>query len=76
MFTKLDLIERIIATTDEKLLEELGNLMKDRAEDEPVLSKAELAEMDKRWAAYKAGKGRSYSRTEFDKLMASTGRKR
>jgi hypothetical protein len=43
MFTKLDLIERIIATTDEKLLEEVGNLMKDHAKDEPVLSKAELA---------------------------------
>jgi len=76
MFTKLDLIERIIATSDEKLLEEVGNLMKDRSADEPLLSKAELAEMDKRWAAHKAGKGRSYSRDEFDAMMSSTARKR
>ena len=76
MFTKLDLIERIIATTDEKLLEEVGNLMEHRSEDQPLLTKAELAVMDKRWAAYKAGKGRSYSRAEFDTLMNSTGRTR
>jgi hypothetical protein len=76
MFTKLDLIERIIATDDEKLLEKVSAIMEKGTREAPLLSKTELAELDKRWAQYKAGKGRSYSRNEFADLLKPPARKR
>jgi hypothetical protein len=69
MFTKLDLIERIIASDNKELLEKVGELMSQEASVTTLLSKNDLEELDKRWRAYKAGKGRSYTREEFVVLM-------
>jgi len=69
MFTKLDLIERIIAIEDPTVLEKVGRIMVDEQKKGPMLNASELAELDARWADYKRGMGTNFSIGELDALM-------
>jgi hypothetical protein len=57
MFTKLDLIERIITTTDEKVLAKVGELLANE-QGEFAFTKGHLALLEER---RRQGKGKGYS---------------
>lgn len=73
MFTKLDLIERIIATTDEKVLARVGKAL-ETTKDEFAFSKEHLALLEERREHRRKGQGKSYSLGEV-KRMVKTRRK-
>ncbi len=56
MFTKLDLIERIIATNDEKVLARVGKAL-ETEKDEFAFTKEHLALLEERRERRKQGKG-------------------
>ncbi len=69
MFTKLDLIERIIATTDEKILEQVGKVL-DRGTGATAFTKEHLALLEERRARRRAGEGKGYSLPEVKRMLA------
>lgn len=73
MFTKLDLIERIIATSDEKVLSKVGDLLANE-KGEFAFSKEHLALLEERRARRKRGEGKGHSLVEV-KAMLKTKRK-
>ena len=73
MFSKLDIIERIIATNDEKVLAKVGDLLASE-QGEFTFSKEHLALLEERRERRRQGKGKSYSLTEV-KAMLRTKRK-
>ena len=60
MFTKLDLIERIITTTDEKVLAKVGELLANE-QGEFAFTKGHLALLEERRERRRQGKGKGYS---------------
>lgn len=70
MFTKLDLIERIIATTDEKVLEKVGKAL-ETEKDEFAFTKEHLALLEERRERRRQGKGHSYSLIEVKRMLKS-----
>lgn len=68
MFSKLDLIERLIATTDMKVLEKVGNLL-GAQEDEYAFSKEHLALLEERRERRRAGQGKGYSLPEVKRML-------
>lgn len=72
MFTKLDLIERIIATKDEKILEEVGRVLQ-REEGEFTFSKEHLALLEERRERRCRGEGKGYSLSEVKQMLKSKG---
>lgn len=68
MFTKLDLIERIIATTDEKVLEKVGKALATE-KDEFAFTKEHLALLEERRARRNTGEGKGYSLTEVKRML-------
>lgn len=68
MFTKLDLIERIIATTDEKELERVGKALE---KGEFAFTKEHLALLEERRERRRQGKGKGYSLTEVKRMVKS-----
>ncbi|MCB0772562.1 MAG: hypothetical protein KJZ58_13355 [Flavobacteriales bacterium] len=73
MFTKLDLIERIIATTDEKILERVGKVLESK-EGEFTFTPEHLAMLEERRDRRRQGRGKGYSLPEV-KRMLKNGRK-
>ena len=69
MFTKLDLIERIIATTDEKVLEQVGKVL-DGGTGKYTFTKEHLALLEERRARRQAGQGKGYSLSEVKRMLA------
>lgn len=70
MFTKLDLIERIIATKDEKILEEIGRILQ-QEEGEFTFSKEHLALLEERRERRRRGEGKGYSLSEVKQMLKS-----
>lgn len=70
MFTKLDLIERIIATTDEKVLEKVGKAL-ETEKGEFAFTKEHLALLEERRERRKQGKGKGYSLNEVKRMLRS-----
>lgn len=70
MFTKLDLIERIIATTDEKVLERVGKAL-ESGKGEFAFTKEHLALLEERRERRRQGKGTSYSLKEVKSMLKS-----
>lgn len=70
MFTKLDLIERIIATNDEKVLEKVGKAL-EHEKGEFAFTKEHLAMLDERRERRRQGKGNSYSLNEVKRMLKS-----
>lgn len=68
MFTKLDLIERIIATTDEKVLEKVGKALATE-KDDLAFTQEHLALLEERRARRHAGKGKGYSLAEVKRML-------
>jgi hypothetical protein len=73
MFTKLDLIERIIATTDEKVLAKVGDLLSND-KGEFAFTKEHLSVLEERRERRKQGKGKGHSLSEV-RAMLKTKRK-
>ena len=68
MFTKLDLIERIIATNDEATLERVGKALEAEV-GEFSFTKEHLAMLEERRARRRKGEGRSYSLKEVKTML-------
>lgn len=68
MFTKLDLIERLIATTDEKVLAKVGDLLA-REKGEFTFTKEHLALLEERRERRRLGQGKGYSLTEVKAML-------
>lgn len=68
MFTKLDLIERIIATTDEKVLEKVGKVL-EREKGEFAFTAAHLALLEERRERRRQGRGKSCSLPEVERML-------
>lgn len=68
MFTKLDLIERIIATTDEKVLEKVGRAL-ETEKGEFAFTKEHLALLEERRKRREQGKGKGYTLKEVKGLL-------
>lgn len=64
----MDLIERIIATTDEKVLEKVGKALA-AEKDEFVFTKEHLALLEERRARRNAGEGRGFSLAEVKRML-------
>jgi hypothetical protein len=73
MFTKLDLIERIIATNDEKVLEKVGKAL-ETEKGEFAFTKEHLALLEERRERRRKGLGKGYTLSEV-KRMVKTRRK-
>lgn len=73
MFTKLDLIERIIATTDEKVLAKVGEALA-ATKGEFAFTPEHLALLEERRERRRKGLGKGYSLPEV-KAMLKGGRK-
>ena len=73
MFTKLDLIERIIATTDEKVLEKVGKAL-EAEKGEFAFTKEHLPLLEVRRERRRQGKGRGYTLTEVKRMVKSKGK--
>lgn len=73
MFTKLDLIERIIATTDEKVLEKVGDLLA-KEPGEFSFSKEHLALLEERRERRRKGEGKGYGLTEVRSMLKTKRR--
>lgn len=70
MFTKLDLIERIIATTDEKVLERVGRVLEAK-KDEFAFTQEHLAMLEERREHRRAGKGKGFTLNEVRTMVRS-----
>ena len=70
MFTKLDLIERIIATTDEKVLEKVGQVL-EKEKGEFAFTREHLALLEERRERRRLGKGKGYTLKEVKTLLKS-----
>ncbi len=68
MFTKLDLIERLIATTDEKVLAKVGDLLA-REKGKFTFTKEHLALLEERRERRRLGQGKGYSLTEVKAML-------
>ena len=69
---KLQLIERLLRTTDEGLLEKVADLFRsEKVEDEDGLTDEHYNIVKEREAAYKRGEGKSYSWDEAKELIRS-----
>lgn len=68
MFTKLDLIERIISTTDEKVLAKVGDILANER-GEFAFTKEHLAMLEERRERRKQGKGKGYSLNEVKSML-------
>lgn len=68
MFTKLDLIERIISTTDEKVLAKVGDLLANE-QREFAFTKEHLALLEERRERRRQGKGQGYSLGEVKTML-------
>ncbi len=68
MFSKLDLIERIISTTDEKVLTKVGELLANE-QGELAFSKEHLALLEERRQRRKLGQGKGYSLKEVKTML-------
>ena len=69
---KLQLIERLLRTTDEGLLKKVADLFRSEAEaDEDDLTDEHYNIVKEREAAYKRGEGRSYTWEEVRELVRS-----
>jgi len=73
MFTKLDLIERIIATTDERVLMKVSEVLA-REEGEFAFTKEHLALLEERRDRRNRGLGKGFSLKEV-KAMVKAKRK-
>jgi hypothetical protein len=73
---KLQLIERLLRTTDEGLLNQVADLFRsERSEDEDGLTEGHYTIVKERYEAYKRGEGRSYTWEEVkDMIRAGKGR--
>jgi hypothetical protein len=73
---KLQLIERLLRTTDEGLLKQVADLFRsERSEDEDGLTEGHYTIVQERYEAYKRGEGRSYTWEEVkDMIRAGKGR--
>jgi len=69
-FLKLQLIERLLRTTDESLLRKVADLFRSEkvAEDEDGLTDEHFNIVKEREAAYKRGEGRSYTWEEVREM--------
>ena len=70
MFTKLDLIERIIATTDEKVLEKVGKAL-ELNKDEFAFTKEHLALLEERRERRRKGLGKGCTLNEVKRMVKS-----
>lgn len=70
MFTKLDLIERIIATMDEKVLGKVGKAL-EREAGEFAFTKEHLAFLEERHERRRQGKGHGYTLAEVKRMLKS-----
>lgn len=68
MFTKLDLIERIIATTDEQVLAKVSKVLEAES-GEFRFTKQQLAMLEERREARRQGKGEGYSLKEVKAML-------
>ena len=68
MFTKLDLIERLLATNDEKVLAKVGDLLA-REEGEFSFTKEHLALLEERRERRRLGQGKGYSLPEVKAML-------
>lgn len=68
MFTKLDLIERIIATNDERVLAKVSKALEAEA-GEFRFTKEQLAMLEERREARRHGKGKGYSLKEVKTML-------
>jgi hypothetical protein len=68
MFTKLDLIERLIATTDETVLAKVGDLLA-QEKGEFSFTKEHLALLQERRERRKRGEGKGYSLAEVKGML-------
>lgn len=68
MFTKLDLIERIIATTDEKVLTKVGDLLA-HEKGEFAFSREHLALLEERRERRERGEGKGHTLTEVKAML-------
>ena len=69
---KLQLIERLLRTTDEGLLKKVADLFRsEKAEDEDGLTDEHYNIVKEREAAYKRGEGKSYTWDEAKDLIRS-----
>lgn len=73
MFTKLDLIERIIATNDPKVLEKVGRALETK-KGEFAFTKEHLALLEERRERRRQGEGKGYTLNEVKRMLKS-GRK-
>lgn len=69
-FLKLQLIERLLRTTDESLLRKVADLFRSEkvAEDEDGLTDAHFNIVKEREAAYKRGEGKGYTWEEVREM--------
>lgn len=66
---KLQLIERLLRTTDEGLLKKVADLLRsEQSEDEDGLTDGHYNIVKEREAAYKRGEGRSYTWEEVREM--------
>jgi hypothetical protein len=66
---KLQLIERLLRTTDESLLKKVADLFRaEKAEDEDGLTDEHYNIVKERDAAYKRGEGKSYTWEEVREM--------
>ncbi len=69
---KLQLIERLLRTTDEGLLKKVADLFRsEKSEDEDGLTDEHYNIVKEREAAYKRGEGKSYTWDEAKDLIRS-----
>lgn len=69
---KLQLIERLLRTTDEGLLKKVADLFRsEKSEDEDGLTDEHYNIVKEREAAYKRGEGKSYTWDEAKALIRS-----
>jgi hypothetical protein len=68
MITKLDLIERLIATTDETVLAKVGDLLA-QEKGEFAFTKEHLALLEERRERRNRGEGKGYSLAELKGML-------
>ena len=70
MFSKLDLIERLIATTDETVLAKVGDLLA-MEKGEFAFTKEHLALLEERRKRRDRGEGKGYSLAEVNGMITT-----
>ena len=68
---KLQLIERLLRTTDEGLLKKVADLFRTEKSEEDGLTDEHYAIVKEREAAYKRGEGKSYTWEEVRAMVRS-----